>query len=81
MFFVFLEDDHATQVLNHLSRVGKGSLVLERWHANFDPVRERIKKRHLWTLLPGLPFLLWSRPLLEGVGNTIGEHYWPFRGA
>ena len=48
-------------------------MVLECWHANFDPARERIKKRHLWTLLPGLPFPLWNRSLLEGVGNTIGR--------
>ena len=71
--FIFLEDDHATQVLKQLWRVGKGSLVLDRWHANFDPARERIRKRHLWTLLPGLPFPLWNRSLLEGVGNTIGR--------
>ena len=45
--FVFLEDDHATQVLNRLWRVGKGSLVLNRWHVNFDPARERVKKRYL----------------------------------
>ena len=71
--FVFLEDDHATQVLQRMWRIGKGSLVLDQWHANFDPARERIKKRHLWTLLPGLPFPLWSHSLLEGVGNTIGR--------
>ena len=35
--FVFLEDAHATEVLNRLWRVGKGSLVLDRWHVNFDP--------------------------------------------
>ena len=27
----------------------------------------------MWALLPGLPFPLWNRPLLEGVGNTIGS--------
>ena len=27
----------------------------------------------MWALLPGRPFLLWNRPLLEGVGNTIGR--------
>ena len=40
---------------------------------NFDPTRERVKKRHLWNLLLGLPFSLWNRSLLEGVGNTIGR--------
>ena len=42
--FVFLEDGHATSVLNRLWRVGMGSLVLDRWHVHFDPVRERVKK-------------------------------------
>ena len=42
--FVFLEDAHATSVLNRLWRVGKGSLVLDRWHIHFDPARERVKK-------------------------------------
>ena len=40
---------------------------------NFDPAWERIQKRHLWAILPGLPFPLWNRSLLEGVGNTIGR--------
>ena len=71
--FVFLEDAHATEVLNRLWRVGKGSLVLDRWHVNFDPAHERVRKRHLWALLPGLPFPLWNRSLLEGVGNTLGR--------
>ena len=47
--------------------------MLDRWHVNFDPLRERVKKRHLWAILPGLPFPLWNRSLLEGVGNTIGR--------
>ena len=71
--FVFLEDAHASEVLSRLWRVGNGSLVLDRWHVNFDPTRERVQKRHLWALLSGLPFLLWNRSLLEGVGNTIGR--------
>ena len=71
--FVFLEDSHATTILNSLWCSGVGSLVLDRWHVNFDPLRERVKKRHLWVLLPGLPFPLWNRSLLEGIGDTIGH--------
>ena len=36
-------------------------------------MRERVKKHHLWAILPGLPFPLWNHSLLEGVGNTIGR--------
>ena len=59
--FVFLEPEHCTRALEGIWRIGKGSLVLGRWHSNFDPLRERVTKRHLWVLLPHLPFPLWSR--------------------
>ena len=48
-------------------------MVLDRWHSKFDPLRERIVKRHLWVLLSHLPFPLWIRTILEGIGNTIGR--------
>ena len=71
--FVFLDPEHCTRALEGVCRIGKGSLVLEQWHSNFDPLRERISKRHLWVLLLHLPFPLWSRQILEGIGNTIGR--------
>ena len=43
--FVFLENAHATEVLNRLWRVGKGSLVLDHWYVNFDPAHERVQKK------------------------------------
>ena len=60
-------------MLNSLWRIQEGSRVLSRWHAHFDPLRERIKKRHLWVLLPSVPFPLWRCSLLEGIANTIGQ--------
>ena len=48
-------------------------MVLGKWHSFFDPMRERIVKRHLWVIMPHVPFPLWSRPILEGIGNTIGR--------
>ena len=70
---VFLDPEHCTRVLDCMWRVGNGSLVLGRWHSKFDPLKEPIRKRHLWVLLPQLPFPLWSKPILEGIGNTIGR--------
>ena len=72
LVFVFLEDAHASLILDSLWRIGKGSLVLSRWHPAFDPLRGRIIKRHLWVPLPAFPFPLWSRDFLEGLANTIG---------
>ena len=70
---VFLEEAHALTVLNSFWRIQKGSLVLDCWHVHFNPLRERVKKRHLWVLLPGLPLPLWNREIMEGIGNTIGR--------
>ena len=70
---IFLEDTHATTVLNSPWCIGEGSMVLDHWHVNFDPLKERVKKGHLWVLLPALPFPLWSHTMLEGIGNTIGR--------
>ena len=53
--------------------MGASSLVLDRWHTQFDPLKERITKRHLWVLLPHLPFPLWNKNVLEGIANTIGR--------
>ena len=50
-----------------------GSLVLGHWHSHFDPLRERVTKRHLWVLLPSLPFPLWNLNILEGIANTISH--------
>ena len=52
--------------------MGDGSLVLDHWHTSFDPLRERISKRHLWVMLPHLPFPLWNKNVLEGIANSIG---------
>ena len=43
------------------------------WHSHFDPLREWVTKRHLWVLLPSLPFPLWNLNILEGIANTIGR--------
>ena len=40
--FVFLEAEHATVILDLIWRIGNGSLVLGRWHAHFNPLRERV---------------------------------------
>ena len=56
--FVFLEVEHAAIILESIWRIGNGSLVLGHWHTHFDPLRERVTKRHLWVLLPSLPFPL-----------------------
>ena len=64
---------YATLILDKIWHIGSGSLVLGRWHSHFDPLRERVSKRHIWVLLPHLPFPLWNLHILEGIANTIGK--------
>ena len=40
LVFVFLDDFDANRILDSLWTIGNGSLVLSRWHTNFDPVKE-----------------------------------------
>ena len=36
-------------------------------------MHERVKKLHMWVLLPALSFPLWNRGFLEGIANSIGS--------
>ena len=69
-----MEAAHVTLILEQIWRISSGSLVLGRWHSDFDPLQERVSKRHLWVLLPHLPFPLWNLNIIEGIANTIGRY-------
>ena len=73
IFFVFMEEEHTSVILDSLWRIGKGYLVLGRWHVHFEPLWERVTKHNLWVLLPSFPFPLSSKGILEGIANTIGR--------
>ena len=61
LVFVFIEESDASLILDKLWPILDGSLVLKKWHSGFDPLTERVTIRHLWVLLPALPFPLWRR--------------------
>ena len=73
LVFVFLDDSDASCILDSLWTIGDGSLVLSRWHTNFDLVKERVTKQHLWVIMHALPFPLWSKDILIGIANSIGR--------
>lgn len=52
--------------------VGDGSLVLKRWHLEFNPHKYPITIFHLWTILPGFPLELRTRNILEVMENKLG---------
>ena len=39
----------------------------------FYPLKERVIKRHLWVLLPALPFPLWNKEFLTSLENSLGH--------
>ena len=71
--FVFLEEAHCMNILEGIWWMGTGSLVLDRWHPHFDPLKERVVKRHLWVLLPHLPFPLWNKEFLISISKSLGR--------
>ena len=73
LVFVFIEESDASLILENLWPVLDGSLVLKRWHSSFDPLTEKVTIRHLWVLLPALPFPLWNRDILIALANLLGR--------
>jgi hypothetical protein len=72
--FQFMKETDLQSVLDRAWLFGKGSLVLQRWHVAFNPLREPILKRHLWMLIPGLPLHLWSKEILVEIANKVGKY-------
>ena len=73
LVFVFLEESDASLILENLWPVLEGSVVLKKWHSGFDPLTERVAVRHLWVLLPALPFPLWNKDVLINLANLLGQ--------
>ena len=50
---------------------GNGSLMMKIWKYDFNAMIKGIKLRHLWVLLPVLPFVLWNKEALVVVRNHL----------
>ena len=55
--FIFEEDRKKIDIFWVIE---KGSLVLNRWHSDSCPWKEKIKKRPLWVMFPVFPLDCWS---------------------
>jgi len=53
--------------------IGRGSMVLHRWSTGFNPAHERVRVRHLWVSLWGLPVQFWHKKILVALANEIGK--------
>ena len=53
--------------------MGEGSLVLKRWHSGFEPLYEKLIRRHLWVIMPEFPIQCCNLKGFMAVVNTIGS--------
>jgi len=53
--------------------IGRGSLVLGKWHPGFNLEKDPILKCHLWLMMPRFPLQLWTRNAMEDVKNVVGR--------
>jgi len=54
--------------------IGRGSIVLTRWHPGFNLRFERERIRYLWVSLCGLPIQFWHIDILVDLANMIGKY-------
>jgi len=71
--FYFHTDNHREIIEKSPWLIGRGSMVLQRWTPNFNPEHSRLRVRHLWVSLWGLPVQFWDRKLLVDLANQIGK--------
>jgi hypothetical protein len=65
-------EDVAT-LLNFFWVDDTNSLMIKRWRLAFNPDTEFFPFRHIWILLPGLPWYLWNVGALKATGNSLGK--------
>jgi len=63
----------ATLLLNSYWVDGTSSLMLKRWRLAFNPNTDFFPYRHIWVLLPGLPWFLWNVGALKAIDNYLGK--------
>lgn len=71
--FIFPNEELIQLILEQTWLIKEDSLVLKRWHINFNPLTEQMRIRHLWVLLSEFPFELWMPNVFEGLGNLLGR--------
>lgn len=58
---------------HYFSWEDKFMLMIKPWHEDFNPSSESFNKILIWVWLPNLPLHLWANPLLEEVGDALGD--------
>jgi hypothetical protein len=71
--FTFKSNADAERVLQQYWVVNSGSLMLKKWHLDFNLDKEIVRHRRLWVLLPGFPLDLWSSETFKLFDNSIGK--------
>lgn len=48
-------------------------LAFYRWYIGYDPLKNTPSNNLIWVKLPNLPREMWSKEILEEIGNSIGR--------
>lgn len=48
-------------------------LALYRWYIGYDTLKNTPSNNLIWVKLPNLPLEMWSKEILEEIGNSIGR--------
>lgn len=73
ILFHFLSVEDRDAIESRFWVIGRGLLVLSKWYPSFDPRKEKLLKRHLWVLLPGLLLQCWLLKGFTAIANSIGR--------
>ncbi|KAJ1417453.1 hypothetical protein SESBI_16505 [Sesbania bispinosa] len=48
-------------------------LIVQKWHPQFFPLEDELKRVAVWIRIPGLPMEFYDRNILWRIGDTIGK--------
>lgn len=48
-------------------------LIIQRWHPEFFPCEDELKRVAVWLRVPGLPIEYYDKHILWGIGNCLGK--------
>ena len=68
---IFFSEDSLQKSFTKYWVIGKGSMVFTKWNVGFDPLKEKLKRRHLWVLFLGFPLHRSTFEAFKVVSNTI----------
>lgn len=71
--FHFLHAADVEAILNGPWVFRRSFHALYRWYIGYDPLKNTPSNNLIWVKVPILPLEIWSKEILEEIGNSIGR--------